>query len=471
LAAAAIVLCAGTAWADPPTFTGMVSTDFRAAVEEERQGELIWNLNIAELALKQRINPHIRYELDLRVNFDGLSLAGEGHPLMDLTNAAAIDPFWLESDAANVTFRNVFDGFDVVVGRQIVTWGASDRFRPTNNLNPDDVWDPLRFGITQANEMVRLLYNPVGDLILEAVLVPVFRPARLPATATAALMDPDSEIPVIEPEVAARIAALHDMMTGFEFRTAADTMPPSLSLENMQVGARISWRTEESDWSLSYYRGFDDFPHPVTSAATAHLRDACEGELSDPEAIGCVDTQVGLAYPEIQVVGFDIAGQIPALDDAGFRIEGAFVYPEETHFAVDIPEMYGQDVVGHVLDGRGFLKATFGIDYTFSREIFALAMIVHGMVNELGAQAIGDYAVVGADFKLFGEKLLIRLFGIAALETEHPSGAIMPLVQWNPWSAMELETGGLVLLGDDKSKLGQPAAGESLVFLRSRVRF
>jgi hypothetical protein len=75
-AAAVAVLASLVLWAPPSTaddmvLGGMVSTDFRAAVDGERQGDLIWNINIGELTLKQRLNPHIRYELDLRVMFDG----------------------------------------------------------------------------------------------------------------------------------------------------------------------------------------------------------------------------------------------------------------------------------------------------------------------------------------------------------------------------------------------------------------
>jgi hypothetical protein len=393
------------------------------------------------------------------------------HTLDDLTNSLSLDPFWIESDAANVTIRDIFEGFDIVFGRQIVTWGASDRFRPTNNLNPDDLWDPTRFGITQANEMIRFIYNPVGDLMLEAVVVPVFRPARLPNSATAALADPNSPIPILEPDVVDRLDQLHQGMVGngYEFVTHTELTPPSISLANMQYGGRLSWRSFESDWSLSYYYGFDDFPHPVTSLPEVTTGTRCDGTaMPTDEPGGCVDTLVGLGYPRIHVFGFDVAGQIPFLDDAGYRLEGAVVWPEKTEFLATTPV---GDIKGTVVDGRPFFKATLGLDYTFARDIFAIVMLVHGMVDELGPQWVGDYAVVGMDFRFFNEKLLLRLFGIASLTSDHPGGVIYPLLQWNPWSLMELEAGALVMLGDDRSKFGQTAAGPSTVFLRSRVRF
>ncbi|MBI5499275.1 MAG: hypothetical protein HY907_03465 [Deltaproteobacteria bacterium] len=470
-AAAGIVLWAAAAAADDLDLGGMVSTDFRVAITGPDQSDLTWNLNIGELNLKQRLNPHIRYELDLRVMFDGLAFADDLHTLDDLTNSLSLDPFWIESDAAYVAIRDIFEGFDILFGRQIVTWGASDRFRPTNNLNPDDVWDPTRFGMTQANEMVRFVYNPVGDLVFEAVVVPIFRPARLPDSATAALADPHSVLPLLEDDLVHDIEEQRDQLEllGFGFATETSVQPPDVALENLQVGARVSWRGFESDWSLSYYYGFDDFPHPVSSVPEIVPGTRCDGTpVPTGEMGGCVNTAVGLAYPRIHVAGFDIAGQIEFLDDAGYRIEGAVVWPERTEFTAALPT---GELRGTVVDGRPFFKATLGIDYTFTRDIFALAMLVHGMVDELGPQFVGDYAVVGADFKFFNSKLLLRLFAIAALDLDHPAGVIYPLLNWNPWSSMELEAGALIFLGDDRSKFGQPAAGESTVFLRSRVRF
>lgn len=474
--------------ADEMQFTGRVETDFRASVDGADRGDLILNLNTVQFNVRQRLNPHIRYEADLRVNFDGLSLAGAGHGLDGLTNAAVLDPFWLESDAAYVTIRNAFEGFDIVFGRQIVTWGASDRFRPTNNLNPDDMWDPLRFGMTQANEMVRLVYAPTGSLVLEAVVVPAFRPARLPTSAAAALTDTNAPIPFIEGDLVDTVRGLRESMAGWGFtfgETTAQVDPPDLSLENVQVGARMSWRGFDSDWSLSYYRGFHDFPVPrYSESSLVQVRDEPDGPVRN-----VVENRAELHYPSIQVFGFDVAGQIPFLDNAGFRFEGAVVWPDADDVVntMQLPRQSGMDFgrfTGYAADPRPFLKTTFGLDYTWTRDIFTTIMWVHGMVDELGASNLGDYVVVGGDFKFFNHKLMLRLFALAQLSLDTPSFSIMPVLQWNPWSSMEMELGGLVLWGPERaegydratapnawSKFGQPAAGSSLVFLRTRVRF
>lgn len=523
---AASALAAAEAAADGPILSGSVATDFRAslggpiagsdwpaAAGPEDRGDLIWNINQAEFRLRQRLGPHIRYEAHLRLNFDGMSLAGQSGDralgqldetgltgpaagetgdrwrsvdatLDDLFNGWTIDPFWVESDAAYVEVRDLFPGFDMVFGRQVVTWGASDRFRPTNMLNPDDLWDPLRFGITQANEMVRLLYNPTGNLILEAVVVPVFRPARLPRTAAATLADPSAAPPFLD--MAPIRAALGPRETMDELGllfddTFAFVDVPDASLENVQIGARATWRSGDFDMSLSFYRGFDDFPRPAFSTSNV--------------AGGLIDNYVLVRYPRITAFGFDLAGSIGFLDDAGFRVEGAVIHPESMTMTVDMP-MFLPDVDGRVLDGRPYFKATVGIDYTFTRDIFVLAMLVRGFADEAGPlstrdyptevtigdgdaarriplapQGLADYVVAGADFKFLNGKLLLRVFGIAALDIERFCAVAYPLLQWNPWGAMELEAGGYVLFGEPESKFGQAAAGSSMAFLRSRVRF
>ena len=47
---------------------------------------------------------------------------------------------------------------------QVVQWGTADMFNPTNNLNAPDLEDPLMFGESVANEMVRHISQVTGAL-------------------------------------------------------------------------------------------------------------------------------------------------------------------------------------------------------------------------------------------------------------------------------------------------------------------
>ena len=105
-----------------------------------------------------------------------------------------VDPFYFEFHAAYIDINNLFGSaiprFDLRIGRQVVPWGSADKFNPIANVNTLDLSDPLMFGRALANNMVRADWNPIGDLNITAVLVPVFRPAQLPRTAPIALLDP-----------------------------------------------------------------------------------------------------------------------------------------------------------------------------------------------------------------------------------------------------------------------------------------
>ena len=100
-----------------------------------------------------------------------------------------VDPFYFEFHAAYIDINNLFGNaiprFDLRIGRQVVPWGAADKFNPIANVNTLDLRS-LMFGRALANNMVRADWNPVGDLNITAVLVPVFRPAQLPRTAPCA---------------------------------------------------------------------------------------------------------------------------------------------------------------------------------------------------------------------------------------------------------------------------------------------
>ena len=178
---------------------------------------------------------------------------------------------------------------------------------------------------------------------------------------------------------------------------------------------------------------------------------------------------------------------------------------------------------------------TLGLDYTFGAHVYTNVQWVHGLVDEFGAgdffhqgwsvrqsgvstvgaitnstcvipkdgtkcaqetllPRLGDYLVLGADFKFLEDAGLFRLFTIWALSgvttsawddgqgkrvmdhfslftKEGFSAAIFPELDYNFGNGLELGAGALLLLGRDYTKFGDPAAGGSLVFTRGRYSF
>jgi hypothetical protein len=126
----------------------------------------------------------------------------------------------------------------------------------------------------------------------------------------------------------------------------------------------------------------------------------------------------------------------------------------------------------------------------------AMADIPKGQkcAQEFTRPRLEDYLVLGTDFKFLDDALLIRLFLIldltgiyeerwdtnidARMRTHHHafssqgfSMVIFPEITYNVGHGVELSTGALIKLGDEKTKFGDPAAGGSELWTRARFSF
>ncbi len=114
--------------------------------------------------------------------------------------------------------------------------------------------------------------------------------------------------------------------------------------------------------------------------------------------------------------------------------------------------------------------------------------------TETVAPRLGDYLVLGADFKFLEDAALFRLFTVWALNgvytsqwdttvqartlthyslftTQGFSASIFPELDYNFGNGLELGAGALLLLGASTTKFGDPAAGGTEVFTRGRYSF
>jgi hypothetical protein len=124
-----------------------------------------------------------------------------------LTRPEETQPWRLDINELYIDVRKfVFDGLDVRLGQQIVAFGVGDQFNPTNNLNPDDLRDPLLFGRLAGNFMARADYWVSEDFRLTGVLVPLFRPAMLPPSASLGPAAID-RLPFLDESVRWRVAS------------------------------------------------------------------------------------------------------------------------------------------------------------------------------------------------------------------------------------------------------------------------
>jgi hypothetical protein len=142
-------------------------------------------------------------------------------------------------------------------------------------------------------------------------------------------------------------------------------------------------------------------------------------------------------------------------------------------------------IEGTAVEGRPFLKLTIGIDYSFDEHVMLFTQYVRGMINEFGASALSNILFVGLDLKFWSDRILIRLVGLMQMDwlddafqgesysswDDQISANLFPMLRINPWGAVEIDLGAIILIGSDGSYFGQRATGSTEVFLRARAAF
>jgi hypothetical protein len=467
---------------------GKIQTDLRFRTEtksvggfynklEARSG-ISRNENIFKLKLDASLGRFTGVaELDFVLY--GYSAGIEG--VDDLTRRELVDPYRIEAHALYVEAIDFLtEGLDLRVGQQLVLWGKGDQFNPTNNLNANDVEDPLLFGEQQANLMLRVDYTPGTTWTFSGVLVPIFRAALVPDSAPLGTAAVD-RVPVINTALRHRLHAEKAMAQYFGYPTmvaAAIPVLPEASLDNMQGALRVAGTVFDIDVALSYYVGRTDVPQAYLNYSRLNAGRRCN-PLDSTECIdGRIETDVYLAYPRMQVVGLNVAGQVNALGwlsskirPIGYRLEVGLYMPQAVSLTLLQEQIltqpageyeYNLGVGGPpqlprplVVEDTPFAKWTLGLDYTFGKHVMLNAQWVHGMVDEYGAgdfitegytvrkgsvttnlletlacqtsldgekcaselltPRLGDYLVLGLDVRLMSDKLLLRLFTIWGL--------------------------------------------------------
>ena len=561
---------------------GRIQSDLRFRTERKGVGDFYNRLELPDgpernqntLGLKLDAS-YGRFKAVAQVDFvlDGFS--SELKSVGDLYHIDKVDPYYFEVPSLYLDIKSaVVEGLDLRIGQQVVSWGVGDQFNPTNNLNADDLRDPLLFGKQAGNFMVKADYWINDNLSVSGVFVPVFKPAMLPRSA---ILGPAAldRLPFTDAEMRWRVES-QQAFTGTLLRSptivsSAVPVLPETNFENMQWAYRLAGTFGEQDVALSYYYGRHDFPTPLENHTHYEKGVQCDPKDKTRCIDGLLKTDVKLGYPKMHVYGINAAGEIPlkwikdSLYGIGYRVEAAVIVPDRTTIkltqdALDlelVPQKAGEyDYDGDgkpggrgaaVVDGTAFLKWVIGLDYTVGEHFYVNAQWVHGLSDEFGAgdflhegwavrqsgvldqkpidlqndcifqpelpldgstpigngtkcareilhPRIGDYAVLGMDFKFMNNALLFRLFNIldvSGIVEEHYdfktkkrvrtsyspftgegfSMVVYPEVNYNFGNGLDLGVGALIQLGKDYSKFGDPAAGGSTVWTRGRFAF
>jgi len=327
---------------------------------------------------------------------------------------------------------------DLRVGRQRLAWGSAERIGVLDVLDRDDLEDRWDFGRHLASDALRLTAY-FGEHSLQAVYVPVFRPALLPAGG--------SFLPDLE------AAAVLDPAPTVSFLLPGDGLAV-----NAAAGLRLQLYLLGWDLALSYAWVREDFP-VVTRMVLA----------------GASDLQVDLSYPRLHLTAADFTGELFGLGVWG---ELAALWPEQGN-VVDLDEVDYVALAGGQPAGeraRPYLKAVAGLDYTFPGGLYASLQYAYGLPYETVAGSQEHYLMLGLEWRLLHDRLKLGPLGFA-LEVEDPAEfahtwafVLSPELAFYPADNVELTAGARWVEGRHGTAFGREEDG-SEAYLKARFSF
>jgi hypothetical protein len=383
-----------------------------------------------DLSLEAGVSERLRLFAEGAVEARGLpgSLATPD----DLASPETLTPIGFELvEAYADVYGFLLPQLDLRAGRQRIVWGPAERVSVIDNVNPLDLSDPWDFGRRLASDAVRLKAY-LWDLTLEAVYLPYFRPALLPADGSAAVSLP-AGLPA---------APL----------TLSVAAPGNGLGENATVGTRLSAKLGGWDLAASYLYGRTSLP--TATQVTVLAIPAVEVELS---------------YPRQHVLGLEAAGELFGI---GIWGEAACYWP-------DYEVVTDTTAVGGGVSeerAKGYAKWVLGLDYTFGGGLYACLQYVHGFYNENARDALNDYLLLGVEWKLLRDRLKIGPLAVAweVDDLGDVAGswglALVPEVSFYPVDAVQLTVGLRWLAGEEGTAFGsQEDAGE--LYFQAVFRF
>lgn len=477
-------------WLDKITLSGRLESDIRFDVENYRGAKagdgFHFAVNRNDAILHAEITPveEVVAVFDGRLRFFGFNEAFE---LPQLSDRNRIDPFSVQLDQAYVATRGVpWSWLDLKAGRMVQTWGSADMFNPVDNLNSRDFFDPMDYTRKVPNEMIEVNVYPTSWVTITGVWVPVFKPAMLPPSAQLGFaIEKDARgclrsfpAPPLGKADAQRLvdtfASIDPCSLNFNTPRVNLVMPQN-GFADSQAAVRAKFNVAELEFALSYYYGRFGFPVAYTAVANANLSATSPGKVD-------VDYLAEVMYPRMQVAGLDFSYSAPWLFDIGIVGELAVIFPEQVNFGMRAYQGSAKIIEASSvnLPATPFIKATVGLDYTFTKWLYVNAMYVRGFFDEFNDMyGVHNYAIAAAELKFKNDSLLLRLSGV--LNLDDLSNVANPQLTWVIVPGVEALAGAFLFGGSPtpkdplsyaaREKFGQKAAGRSQAYLKVRFTF
>ncbi len=433
----------------PSTLHASLASDFRAAVAPVPAAPIAPRLTFAvraDSAPVPFLRSSLRAVVDARIHWLGRMRPDE-RAVLD--GAGPLDPFRVDADAAFAEVEPLLDGrVRLRAGRQTVRWGGGLFVNPTSVVSPPDLEDPLRFGSPTGNEMLRAEVD-LGSVRLDAIAVPRFRPALLPSLDARQLLRAGLAGGGVDGDLAEAARAIADDPS-YSIRLAANHDLPASTPANAQAAARLSTSVPalRVDLAAVAYHGRTPLPQLATADVTVDL------------AARALDAELTLVHPRISVFGGEAVGEIPLgrSGAVGWWAEGVWVDPVPIRRRILVASLPDDGVAFE----RSYPRAAAGLERHGAAGSYVSLQAVHGLFDEFGADAQGNYAVAVVERPLFRERLRLRLLAVHALDDG--SRLLAPEAGWSN-DHLSLRAGLLLPQGTDRTTFGTPAT-PSLAYVK-----
>ena len=402
-----------------------------------------------ELNLKLKLNPSQNLSLhsSLKLRLWDQNLASSSADLIALSSNY---PYELSLWEAYVDLYSfVFNELDLRIGKQRIAWGTADKLNPTDNLNPDDFSDPLNFGEKVPTEAVYATYYITDEYNLDVIWLPLFKPVLLPR----------GEFPLFGDEPTLPLPQGTNLTESADHLTFPDRKP-----ENSMYATKFSGTIMNLDFSLSYFRGYDDMPIANRLVVTP------------VDTVGNVKLDSYLGFPKLQAVGFDWAGELYSI---GLWGEVTVFLPEEVKMEIEMPNPADplNPIIQNttILSDDHYVKFTLGGDYTFKNGIYINTQWMHGFFTERGKDKLEDYCLAGIEKKFMNDEIKLVLTGVLEIKDlenikENYGTAIIPEVSFAPTDNVNLSLGAFFLNGRLGTLFGT-WKDQDQIYLKTEVNF
>ncbi len=360
----------------------------------------------------------------------------------DLQDRSKVDPLTMDIWEAYISISSfIFENMDAVIGKQIVSWGTADMLNPTNTLNPHDFSDPLDFSEKIPVTMLNFTYYPPWDQFnaVQMVWIPAHKPALLPPfnVFQMSVPRPSDLDAVLNGGLSDSTNPLFSKMSiNKEENIYVDHNPfyPKYS----EFGMRLSFNFFQTDFHLSYFNGYSEFPLPrkadIQITNTDEITNDVNAMLSGTEVDSIpvdVRSDIILAYPRYHIIGADFKADVWGAGvwaEAGYyipyRYDITYTYPDfqwmqdnEMAYFLQNREFYVpyKTTKINLLD-KPFLKYTIGADYVLPGGYHIEAQFARGFFFEQGGINLNDYLMLEMDKSFLDDTFKLTLSAGGSVE-------------------------------------------------------